>query len=68
MVTPIEVDRVEFDSRSFFMREWYDADEVDEFLDRCRDTIRALAQAARIDFNDQRQEQEKEQNDRHEDQ
>lgn len=50
MVTPIEVDRAEFTCRSFFMREWYDSDEVDEFLDRCRDTIRALAQAAEINL------------------
>jgi cell division septum initiation protein DivIVA len=43
LVKPNEVDAKEFDFKTSYRRDWYDADQVDDFLDDVHDTILELA-------------------------
>lgn len=44
LLTPKEVTEIEFDTRDFQKREWYDASQVDDVLDDCAYTIKYLAE------------------------
>jgi DivIVA domain-containing protein len=43
LVKPNDVDNKEFDFKTSFKMDWYDADQVDDFLDDVHDTILELA-------------------------
>jgi cell division septum initiation protein DivIVA len=43
LVKPNDVDNKEFDFKTSYKRDWYDADQVDDFLDDVHDTILELA-------------------------